>query len=239
MESPSLATARAFPSLKTCQACQRCADLLPKAALASTTALVSVTEWLRGLWCMGVPSLTLHVFVAGMAVPDMWIKMLKEQRDEEWNMGHVAHTLLNRRFGEKTVAYCESHDQALVGDKTIAFWLMDKEMYDNMTVLAPLTNVVDRGIALHKMIRLITMVSLPLPPVASLELTDCCRCIMQALGGEGYLTFMGNEFGHPEWIDFPRAGNGDSFKHCRRLWHLAGDGLLRYDGCGERYWNIV
>ncbi|KAI0237007.1 alpha-1,4-glucan branching enzyme [Massospora cicadina] len=133
-----------------------------------------------------------------MAVPDMWIKYLKEVRDEEWEMGHLVHTLTNRRHLEKTVAYCESHDQALVGDKTIAFWLMDKEMYTHMSVLSPLSPVVDRGLALHKMIRLLT----------------------HALGG--------NEFGHPEWLDFPRKGNGNSFHYCRRQWHLVDDGLLRY-----------
>eukprot|EP01029_Cantina_marsupialis_P006252 TRINITY_DN1682_c0_g1_i1.p1 TRINITY_DN1682_c0_g1~~TRINITY_DN1682_c0_g1_i1.p1 ORF type:complete len:812 (+),score=248.18 TRINITY_DN1682_c0_g1_i1:71-2437(+) len=142
----------------------------------------------------------------GMATPDMWIKTLKEQKDEEWNMGHIVFNLTNRRYREKTITYAESHDQALVGDKTLAFWLMDKEMYTHMSILSERTATVDRGIALHKMIRMITM----------------------SLGGEGYLNFMGNEFGHPEWIDFPREGNNGSFQHCRRQWHLADDGLLRY-----------
>jgi len=88
-----------------------------------------------------------------MAIPDMWIKLLKESSDEEWKLGHIVHTLTNRRHQEKTIAYSESHDQALVGDKTLAFWLMDKEMYTGMSVMVPLTLVVDRGIALHKMIR--------------------------------------------------------------------------------------
>ncbi|RKP09697.1 glycogen branching enzyme [Thamnocephalis sphaerospora] len=141
-----------------------------------------------------------------MAIPDMWIKLLKETRDEDWDMGNLVHTLTNRRHLEKTVAYCESHDQALVGDKTVAFWLMDKEMYSNMSDLTPLTPVIDRGLALHKMIRLIT----------------------HALGGEGYLNFEGNEFGHPEWLDFPRAGNDNSFHYCRRQWGLVDDQLLRF-----------
>jgi 1,4-alpha-glucan branching enzyme len=141
-----------------------------------------------------------------MAIPDMWIKLLKESRDEDWNIGHIAHTLTNRRYKEKTIGYAESHDQSLVGDKTLAFWLMDKEMYDQMSVLQPLTPVIDRGIALHKLIRLVTM----------------------ALGGEGYLTFIGNEFGHPEWLDFPREGNGYSHYYARRQWSLVRDPLLRY-----------
>ena len=120
-----------------------------------------------------------------MGVPDYWIKLLKEKKDEDWNLGDLYHTLLNRRCGEKHIGYAESHDQALVGDKTIAFWLMDKEMYWHMDK-ASQSLVIDRGIALHKMIRLITF----------------------CLAGEGYLNFMGNEFGHPEWIDFPREGNG-------------------------------
>lgn len=142
----------------------------------------------------------------GMAAPDMWIKLLKEFKDDDWNMGNITFTLSNRPYKEKTVAYCESHDQALVGDKTIAFWLMDKEMYTHMSVLSPPSIIIDRGIALHKMIRLITF----------------------GLGGEAYLTFMGNEFGHPEWIDFPREGNGNSYQHCRRRFDLPQDGLLKY-----------
>lgn len=114
--------------------------------------------------------------------------------------------MTNRRHGEKCISYCESHDQALVGDKTLAFWLMDKEMYTNMSKLSELTPVIDRGIALHKMIRLVTF----------------------ALGGEGYLTFEGNEFGHPEWLDFPRAGNGESYHYARRQFNLIDDDLLRY-----------
>lgn len=117
-------------------------------------------------------------------------------------MGHIVHTLLNRRFSESVIAYAESHDQALVGDKTIAFWLMDKEMYTGMSLLDGATPVVDRGMALHKMIRAISL----------------------ALGGDAWLNFMGNEFGHPEWIDFPREGNGYSHKYCRRQW-----GLVRWD----------
>lgn len=145
-------------------------------------------------------------FRLGMAIPDMWIKLLKEHKDEDWNMGNIVHTLSNRRWMEKTVAYAESHDQALVGDKTLAFWLMDKEMYTNMSVLTELTPVIDRGLALHKIIRMIT----------------------HGLGGEAWLSFIGNEFGHPEWLDFPRVGNNESYHHARRQWHLVDDNLLRY-----------
>ncbi|GAA5882786.1 hypothetical protein JCM16303_002455 [Sporobolomyces ruberrimus] len=142
-----------------------------------------------------------------MAVPDMWIKLLKESKsDESWDLGNICFTLTNRRYKEKSICYAESHDQALVGDKTLAFWMMDKEMYTNMSDLSELTMVVDRGLSLHKMIRLIT----------------------HALGGEGYLNFEGNEFGHPEWLDFPRAGNNDSYNHARRQFNLVDDELLRY-----------
>ena len=109
-----------------------------------------------------------------MGIPDYWIKLLKHQRDEDWNIYEMWGVLTNRRYKEKTVAYAESHDQAMVGDKTLAFWLMDKEMYFHMRVDDP-NLVIDRGIALHKLIRLITI----------------------ALGGEAYLNFIGNEFGHP------------------------------------------
>jgi len=141
-----------------------------------------------------------------MAVPDMWIKILKEQTDEDWNIGNIIHTLTNRRWKESCIGYCESHDQALVGDKTLAFWLMDKEMYTGMSVLQPSNDIVDRGIALHKMIRLLT----------------------HGLAGEGYLNFIGNEFGHPEWMDFPREGNNESYHYARRQFNLVDDETLRY-----------
>ncbi|RZC33275.1 1,4-alpha-glucan-branching enzyme [Asbolus verrucosus] len=141
-----------------------------------------------------------------MAIPDKWIKLLKHYSDEDWNIGNIVHTLTNRRWMEPNVAYAESHDQALVGDKTIAFWLMDKEMYTHMSTVSDPSPIIDRGIALHKLIRFIT----------------------HALGGEAYLNFMGNEFGHPEWLDFPRAGNNSSYHYARRQWNLVDDELLKY-----------
>jgi len=150
-------------------------------------------------------------FRLSMAIPDRWIKYLKELKDEDWQMGDIVHMLTNRRHDEKCIGYAESHDQAIVGDKTISMWLFDKEIYDNMSVLQNETYTVNRGVALHKMIRLITI----------------------ALGGEGYLNFMGNEFGHPEWIDFPRQGNGFSYYYCRRQWKLAEDKLLYFSSFNE------
>jgi 1,4-alpha-glucan branching enzyme len=144
-------------------------------------------------------------FRLGMGIPDFWIKILKEKQDEDWDIYEMWSVLSNRRYKEKTIAYAESHDQALVGDKTIAFWLMDKEMYFHMHVNDQ-HHVIDRGLALHKMLRLITI----------------------GLGGEGYLTFMGNEFGHPEWVDFPREGNNWSHKYARRQWSLADNKELKY-----------
>lgn len=140
-----------------------------------------------------------------MAIPDFWIEYLKDIPDEQWDLHHMWSVLLNRLPSVKTIAYAESHDQALVGDKTIAFRLIDKEMYFSMD-RASQSIVVDRGVALHKMIRLVTI----------------------TLGGEAYLNFMGNEFGHPEWIDFPREGNGWSYAHARRQWSLADNADLRY-----------
>ncbi len=140
-----------------------------------------------------------------MGEPDMWIWLLKETSDEWWDLNSIYYELVVRRPKEKVIGYCESHDQALVGDKTIMFRLCDSEMYTSMHNIQQ-SMVVDRGLALHKMLRLITM----------------------SLGGEGYLTFMGNEFGHPEWIDFPREGNGWSFHYCRRQWSLADDPDLKY-----------
>ncbi len=140
-----------------------------------------------------------------MGEPDMWIKLIKEQADEWWDIGHIWAELTSRRPQEKVIGYCESHDQALVGDKTIMFRLCDSEMYYNMGC-SNNSMVIDRGIALHKLLRLVTL----------------------SLGGEGYLTFMGNEFGHPEWIDFPREGNGWSSHYCRRQWSLADNPDLKY-----------
>jgi len=149
-------------------------------------------------------------FRLGMGIPDYWIKILKHKSDEEWDINEMWGVLSNRRYKEKTIAYAESHDQALVGDKTIAFWLMDKEMYYHMHVNDQ-NMVIDRGIALHKMLRLITI----------------------SLGGEGYLNFIGNEFGHPEWVDFPREGNNWSHRYARRQWSLADNKDLKY----QYMWN--
>ena len=140
-----------------------------------------------------------------MGEPDMWIRLLKDSPDEYWDLNNIYYELTCRRPKEKVIGYCESHDQALVGDKTIMFRLCDQEMYWHMDT-ASQSMIIDRGMALHKLLRLITM----------------------TLGGEGYLTFIGNEFGHPEWIDFPREGNGWSYHYCRRQWHLADDPNLRY-----------
>ena len=161
----------------------------------------------------GMPGLALAYEKGGMGfdyrmamgIPDYWIKMIKEKRDEDWSPSGIYWELTNRREDEKTVSYAESHDQALVGDKTIIFRLIDDQMYwhmskddDNM--------VVERGVALHKMIRLVTM----------------------ATNGGAYLNFMGNEFGHPEWIDFPRQGNNWSYKYARRQWDLVDREDLKY-----------
>ncbi|MFO7716124.1 alpha amylase C-terminal domain-containing protein [Desulfosarcina sp.] len=161
----------------------------------------------------GMPGLALPVAGGGvgfdfrfaMGVPDYWIRMVKDTPDEDWSMGHLWHELTNRRREEQTISYTESHDQALVGDKTLMFRMADAAMYDHMLADDPHLGV-DRAMALHKMIRLVTL----------------------ATAGSGYLNFMGNEFGHPDWIDFPREGNHWSFRYARRQWHLADDPNLKY-----------
>ena len=145
-----------------------------------------------------------------MGVPDLWIKYLKDVSDDYWNMGALWWELNSRRPKEKVIGYCESHDQALVGDKTIMFRLCDANMYSSMNKGND-DSVIYRGIALHKMIRLIT----------------------SSLAGDGYLNFMGNEFGHPEWIDFPREGNGWSYHYCRRQWSLVDNPDLMYMGLND------
>ena len=140
-----------------------------------------------------------------MGVPDLWIKTIKEYSDDNWDIGKLWYELTSGRVQEKNIGYCESHDQALVGDKTIMFRLCDAEMYTGMNKFGA-NPIIDRGIALHKMIRLLTA----------------------SLAGKGYLNFMGNEFGHPEWIDFPREGNDWSYHCCRRQWSLVDSTNLRY-----------
>lgn len=140
-----------------------------------------------------------------MGVSDNWIRLVKDVPDEDWNMGHLWYELTNRRWDEKTIGYAESHDQALVGDQTLIFRLIGSDMYDSMEESCKNIKV-DRGMALHKLIRFITL----------------------STAGSGYLNFMGNEFGHPEWIDFPSEGNNWSFKYARRQWHLVDNPTLKY-----------
>jgi len=169
---------------------------------------VTIAEEVSGMPGIAVPITDGGIgftYRMAMAIPDFWIRYLKEVPDEQWNLDEMWHVMCDRLAGVKTITYCESHDQALVGDKTIAFRLMDKEMYTSMSK-AMSSIVIDRGIALHKMIRLLTIV----------------------LSGDGYLNFMGNEFGHPEWVDFPRAENGWGYKYARRQWSLAKAEYLHY-----------
>jgi 1,4-alpha-glucan branching enzyme len=166
----------------------------------------------------GMPGLALPIDQGGygfdyrmaMGVPDYWIKIIKELPDEKWDVSQLYYELTSKRNEEKTISYAESHDQALVGDKTIIFRLLDKEMYFAMSKNIP-SLIIDRGIALHKMIRLVTA----------------------ATGGGGYLNFMGNEYGHPEWIDFPREGNNWSYKYARRQWNLVDNPQLKYHYLGD------
>ncbi|MDR0969296.1 MAG: alpha amylase C-terminal domain-containing protein [Lentimicrobiaceae bacterium] len=169
---------------------------------------ISIAEEVTGMPGLCSPTVAGGIgfdYRLGMGIPDFWIKLLKDQKDEEWDVEAMFRVMTNRRFDIKTIAYAESHDQALVGDKTIAFRLMDKEMYFNMDKKSN-NLVVDRGIALHKMIRFFTIV----------------------LGGEAWLNFMGNEFGHPEWIDFPRVGNNWSYQYAQRQWSLLKNKQLKY-----------
>ena len=161
----------------------------------------------------GMPGMCLPVRQGGigfdyrlnMGVPDFWIHTLRDLRDEQWDIARMWHELTTRRPQEKNIGYCESHDQALVGDKTIMFWLADAEMYWHMSI-DDRSPKIARAMDYHKLIRLVSAL----------------------LSGEGYLNFMGNEFGHPEWIDFPRAGNGNSGKYARRQWSLVDSAELKY-----------
>jgi 1,4-alpha-glucan branching enzyme len=169
---------------------------------------ISIAEDMSGMPGLAVPLADGGMgfdFRLSMGVPDYWIKTIKEKKDDEWQMGDIFYQLTSKRMDEKVVSYAESHDQALVGDKTIIFRLIDKEMYFSMRKDQP-NLIVERGIALHKMIRLATL----------------------SCAGGAYLNFMGNEFGHPEWIDFPREGNNWSYRHARRIWSIATNPELKY-----------
>ena len=176
-------------------------------------AAITIAEDMSGMpgMCLPIPDGGIGFdYRLAMGLPDMWVRTVKEKKDEFWDIFKMWCEMCMRRPGEGTVAYVESHDQALVGDKTMIFRLADAAMYTDMekTTHNP---VIDRAIALHKMIRLFTM----------------------AGGGEAYLNFMGNEFGHPEWIDFPREGNGWSFHYCRRQWSLRDNPKLKYEWLGQ------
>lgn len=169
---------------------------------------VSIAEDMSGMPGMCLPIKDGGIgfdYRLAMGMPDFWVKTLKK-RDEEWDMHAMFHELSTSRPKEKRIGYVESHDQALVGDKTFIFHLADKAMYEYMNKESQ-SLVIDRAMALHKMARLITI----------------------SMGSDGYLNFMGNEFGHPEWIDFPREGNGWSFAFCRRQWSLVENPFLRYE----------
>jgi len=140
-----------------------------------------------------------------MGVPDLWFKLVNDIADEDWNMGELYHELTNHRAEEQVISYVESHDQALVGGKTFIFELIDQEMYYHMHRDAQ-NLTVDRGLALHKLARLATL----------------------GAAAHGYLNFMGNEFGHPEWIDFPREGNNWSYHYARRQWALRDNKQLKF-----------
>ncbi len=165
----------------------------------------------------GMPTLAMPAEAGGigfdyrfqMGLPDLWTRQVRDVRDEDWQVGHIWRELNNRRADEKSISYAESHDQALVGDQTLIFRLIGADMYHAMRQDAENPRV-ERGIALHKMIRLITI----------------------ATAGDGYLNFMGNEFGHPEWIDFPRRGNNGSYFYARRQWRLVDHPALRYRHLG-------
>lgn len=149
-------------------------------------------------------------FRMAMGEPDYWFKLAEKVRDEDWNMHGLYYELTNKRAEEQVVSYVESHDQALVGGKTFFFQLVDASIYWGMGVTQH-DMIIERGVALHKLARLATF----------------------ALNGGAYLNFMGNEFGHPEWIDFPREGNNFSYHHARRQWSLRNDEKLLFKPLGD------
>ena len=169
---------------------------------------ITIAEDVSGMPGLAVPEIKGGIgfdYRFAMGIPDFWIRLTKDMRDEDWPMGSLWYELTNRRKDEKTISYAESHDQSLVGDQTLIFRMIGPAMYSQMKK-SDENMEVDRGMSLHKMIRLLTL----------------------STAGHGYLNFMGNEFGHPEWIDFPRKENGWSYRYARRQWYLADDDHLKY-----------
>ena len=172
--------------------------------------VVSIAEDVSGMPGLGAPVADGGLgfdYKLAMGIPDFWFKLLKDKPDEYWNVDDIFNELTNRRRDEKSISYVECHDQAIVGGKTLIFELIDADMYFAMERDKPNIRV-ERGVALHKMIRLVTL----------------------ATAGNGYLNFIGNELGHPEWVDFPREGNNWSYKYARRQWSLLDNNNLRYQG---------
>ena len=169
---------------------------------------ITIAEDVSGMPGVAAPAKDFGIgfdYRMAMGEPDFWFRLAEKVRDDDWPMGGIYYELTNRRAEEKVVSYVESHDQALVGGKTFFFQLADAAIYWGMGKDQHGLEV-DRAIALHKMARLATA----------------------ALNGGAYLNFMGNEFGHPEWIDFPREDNGWSYHHARRQWSLRDDPNLRF-----------
>ncbi len=149
-------------------------------------------------------------FRLAMGVPDLWGKLGSDTPDELWNVETLWHELTNRRAEERVISYVESHDQAIVGGKTFISRLLDAAIYTDMA-LSTHNPHVDRGIALWKLARLLTL----------------------ATAAHGYLNFIGNEFAHPEWVDFPRLGNHWSGHYARRQWSLRDNPDLKYHALGD------
>lgn len=173
---------------------------------------LTVAEDVSGMPGIGAPIEECGIgfdYRMAMGVPECWFKLVRDIRDEDWSVNFLWHELTNRRADERTVNYVESHDQALVGGKSFIFQMIDKEMYEAMHIGSQ-NLLIDRGLALHKMARLATL--------------GCCCA---------YLNFMGNEFGHPEWIDFPREGNNNSYHYARRQWSLRDNAELRFKGLAD------
>ncbi len=182
-------------------------------------AAVTIAEDISGMPGLAVPVKEGGVgfdYRLAMGIPDFWIKTLKERRDEDWPLGDMWYELTNRRADEKSISYAESHDQAMVGDKTLILRLVGPDLYHHMHV-KHVSLSVERGMAVHKLLRLVTL----------------------ATAGNGYLNFMGNEFGHPDWIDFPREGNQWSYEYARRQWGLYDNPDLRYSFLGYFDRNMV
>ncbi|KAH7682202.1 1,4-alpha-glucan branching enzyme protein [Dioscorea alata] len=148
-------------------------------------------------------------YYVNLSVTDLWLWLLQDVPDQAWSMSKIVNVLVNSQSSNRRMlVYCENHNQSISGGRSFAEILFG----NNNQNFIGLEDFEFRGSSLHKMIRLISF----------------------SIGGSAYLNFMGNEFGHPNRVEFPMESNNYSFAFANRKWDLLKDkglhmGLFNFD----------